>query len=123
MRMLETGELILIATLATMVDLVASLYVVLSRAYVYIPVAPILALYATKVAVATKVLAVGVLLMMFGAVKVHALKKHRVDMPPRVEKAVRAALYAYIVFVYAANAVLAYTLASLSVPPIIAQIP
>jgi hypothetical protein len=118
MRLFETSELVLVAVFANTLDLIASLRVVLVHVYGYVLPEPILALYATKAAVALKT-AVGVaLLMLFTLVKwFHALKT------PRANKIVRTALYAYITFVLISNVVLAAVLESLSVPPIISQIP
>ncbi len=123
MRMFETGELVLFAVVVAELDLLVSIYAALSHAYVYISSVPILALYATKAALTAKTIVFCALVMMFGLVKIRALAKRRTDMPPRIEKILRTALYAYIAFVYAALAVLAAALESLPVPPIFSQIP
>ena len=119
-RMFETGELILFAALIAEMDSVSSLHVVLTHAYVYISSAPILALYATKTAVVVKSLVSVVLLFIFTFVKFRMWKK---PLSPRADKIIRAAMYAYIAFTLTTQTILTFTLESLSIPPIISQIP
>jgi hypothetical protein len=118
--MFETGELVLFATLVSMMDMEASLHVVLAHAYSYISSAPILALYATKAAVTAKCIVGLILLMTFALIKFHTFKK---PLSARIDRIIRAAMYAYIAFTYATNIVLIFTLESLGVPPIINLIP
>ena len=115
MRMFETGELVLLAAVVAMVDFITSIHVVL--AHVYASSAPILALYATKTAVTAKSLAAAALLAAYLPVKLYARKS------PRFDRYARAALWAYITSTYATLIALASTLETLSVPPMISQIP
>jgi hypothetical protein len=120
-RWLETSELVLMAMVLAVVDLLASihvaLYLVLTDAYSYVSSVPILMLFATKAALTAKSAAPAALTVAFWLVKLGAFK------PPRADRAVRTAMYAYMMFVAVANFMLALTLETLGVPPIISQIP
>ncbi len=114
MRVFETtGELALFAALLTVLDLMLSIYVALSGAHIYMDSAPILALYATEAAVTAKTFASVFLLALF------VLVKHRALRTPRRDKIIRAALYAYLTFVYASFVTLVATLEPPSTLPTI----